>query len=231
MLTRGRTHAGNFRGDLSRRPAEWGWPSARSRSSTRRSRALRVCSAAGPRALPRRRRHRPGRPRQFDPELLEALRLRATACTSGVAIHEACHLRSNELRLDVDLAGLLELLRLLRILPSAPRCQVVRRVVAHLLRQLHRAELRPAHRAEVRDLRAVGGQRLVVIGARGHRIHRQVELILPAELEARLRQRVVPGLRARMALRRDRRRARRSCRRSRPPSRRRDSAGRGAPSA
>ena len=90
-------------------------------------------------------------------------------------------------------------------MPAATaRCLVdalLARVVAHLLRQLHAAELRPAHRAEVRDLRAVGRQRLVVVRARGHRIERQVELILPAELEPRLRQRIVPLARARMALR------------------------------
>ena len=73
-------------------------------------------------------------------------------------------------------------------------------IVAHLLRQLHRAELRSAHRAEVRHLGAVGRQRRVVVRARGDRIERQVELILPAELEPRLRQRIVPCLRARMPL-------------------------------
>src|SRR5262245_59136808 len=59
---------------------------------------------------------------------------------------------------------------------------------SELLRQLHRAELRAAHRAEMRYLGAVGGQRLVVEGARGDGIEREVELILPAELEARLRE-------------------------------------------
>jgi hypothetical protein len=43
----------------------------------------------------------------------------------------------------------------------------------------------------VRDLRAVRRQRLVVKVLRRVRIERQVELILPAELEARLGQRVV----------------------------------------
>ena len=50
----------------------------------------------------------------------------------------------------------------------------------------------------MRDLRTVGGQRLVVIRTCGDRVHRQVELILPAEFESRLRERIVPGLRARM---------------------------------
>src|SRR6185503_16010526 len=58
---------------------------------------------------------------------------------------------------------------------------------AHFLRDLHRAELRPAHRAEVRALRALGRQRLVVERARRVGVERQLELILPAELEARLR--------------------------------------------
>ena len=93
---------------------------------------------------------------------------------------------------NVDLAALAELDATSRPCPCG--------VLPHLLRQLHRAELRTAHRAEVRDLGAVGRQRLVVEGARGHRIERQVELVLPAELEARLRQRVVPRLRPRMAL-------------------------------
>src|SRR5262245_20879545 len=69
-------------------------------------------------------------------------------------------------------------------------------VVAHLLGQLHGAELRPAHRAEVRHLGALGRQRLVVVRARGHRIEREIELILPPELEPRFRQRVVPFPRA-----------------------------------
>ena len=87
------------------------------------------------------------------------------------------------------------------------------RVVANLLRDLHAAELRPAHRTEVRHLRAVGRQRLVVVRARGDRIERQVELIFPSELEPRLRQRVVPHLRARDGPWPGRPRARRSCRR------------------
>src|SRR5262245_25405753 len=49
------------------------------------------------------------------------------------------------------------------------------RVVADLLRDLHRAELRPAHRAEVRELGPVGRQRLVVELACGLGIEREVE--------------------------------------------------------
>src|SRR5262249_26832082 len=61
------------------------------------------------------------------------------------------------------------------------------RVVAHVLGDLHRTEVRPAHRAEVRQLRALLGQRLVVELARLVGIETEVELILPAELEPRLR--------------------------------------------
>src|ERR1043165_1031473 len=52
--------------------------------------------------------------------------------------------------------------------------------VAHLLRDLHRAEVRPAHGAEVRRLRSLGRQRSVVELLRGLRIEGEVELILPA---------------------------------------------------
>src|SRR5262245_40004544 len=65
------------------------------------------------------------------------------------------------------------------------RDAVLRRVVAHVLRDLHRAEVRSAHGAEVRDLRALRRQRLVVELACGLGIEREVELILPAELEPR----------------------------------------------
>src|SRR5712691_3291586 len=65
-------------------------------------------------------------------------------------------------------------------------------VVAHVLRDLHRAEVRPAHRAEVGELGALGRQGLVVELARRLRIEREVELVLPAKLEARLTERVVP---------------------------------------
>src|SRR5438128_1851213 len=106
----------------------------------------------------------------------------------------------------VDLAAALpELLRLLLeplherrgLLGDAVRGGVV----AHVLRDLHRAEVRPAHRAEVGELRPLGGQGLVVELARGLGIERQVELVLPAELEARLRERVVPPPRARVGRR------------------------------
>src|SRR5262249_4093045 len=59
-------------------------------------------------------------------------------------------------------------------------------VVPHVLGDLHGAEVRAAHRAEVGDLGPRRGQGLVVELARRLGIERQVELILPAELEAGL---------------------------------------------
>ena len=51
------------------------------------------------------------------------------------------------------------------------------------------------------DLGALGRERLVVELAGGHRVQRQVELVAPAELEARLGDRVVPLLGGRMPAR------------------------------
>src|ERR1051326_1694715 len=76
-----------------------------------------------------------------------------------------------------------------------------RRILPDVLCDLHRAEMRAAHGTEVRGLGAFLRKRLVVKLARGHGIEAQVELILPAELEAGLAQRVVAVLRAGMALR------------------------------
>src|SRR5688572_22232428 len=73
-------------------------------------------------------------------------------------------------------------------------------VVAHVLRDLHRAEMGTTHRAKVRALRGRRRERLVMELARGLRIERQVELIVPAELEPRTRQRVVARLGARVPL-------------------------------
>ena len=73
-------------------------------------------------------------------------------------------------------------------------------VVAHVLCDLHQAEVRPAHGAEVGELGAFGRQRLVVELARGLRVEREVELVLAAELEAPLAERVVPLARAGVAL-------------------------------
>ena len=69
--------------------------------------------------------------------------------------------RLDGLRVDVDLgAHVAEFLRH----PRHAGLLVVerRRVVAHVLRDLHRAEFRAAHRAEMRDLVRLLGQRLVV---------------------------------------------------------------------
>src|SRR5438045_3653639 len=49
------------------------------------------------------------------------------------------------------------------------------------VRVVHRTELRPAHRAERRVLEAFFRQGLVVIGARGLRVERQLKLLIPVE--------------------------------------------------
>src|SRR5215831_18652793 len=100
-------------------------------------------------------------------------------------------------RVDIHLAAELpEFLRHLR----HPLLLVIERggVVAHVLGDLHGAELRPAHGAEMRDLVRLLGQGLVVVLARGVGVEREVELVDPAELEARARERVVADLRRRM---------------------------------
>ena len=61
------------------------------------------------------------------------------------------------------------------------------RELAHFLADLHRAEFRPAHATEMRRLGALGGERLVVILLGGVGVERQVELVAPAEFEARFR--------------------------------------------
>ena len=67
--------------------------------------------------------------------------------------------------------------------------------VAHVLADLHRAEVRPAHGAEVGLLGGMLGQRFVVELACLVGVEAEVELVFPAELEARLRQCVVADLR------------------------------------
>src|SRR5262249_60846241 len=105
----------------------------------------------------------------------------------------------HRVRIDVDLAA--ELPELLRHLRHALLLVVERGgVVAHVLGDLHRAELRPAHGTEMRDLVRLLRQRLVVVLARGFEIERAVELVDPAELEAGARERVVPDLRRLFAL-------------------------------
>mmetsp|Transcript_10926 Transcript_10926/g.27584 ORF Transcript_10926/g.27584 Transcript_10926/m.27584 type:complete len:604 (-) Transcript_10926:142-1953(-) len=68
------------------------------------------------------------------------------------------------------------------------------RILPDLLRDLHAAEFGAAHAAEVGDLGRLLGQRLVVEGPRRHRVQRQVELVVPPEVEARMGQLVVPHL-------------------------------------
>src|SRR5260221_5830304 len=98
-------------------------------------------------------------------------------------IDSTLHARQfRDIRSHVDLAT--RGAKLLGLLAHA--CFDGRGIVAHVLCDLPGTELRTAHRAEVRDLRAVGGQRFVVIRQRGDRIEREVELISPTELEARL---------------------------------------------
>src|SRR5574343_94481 len=83
------------------------------------------------------------------------------------------------------------------------RCLVdalLRREFTHILRDLHRAEMRPAHRAEVGDLGRFLGQRFVVEFTRLVRVETEVELVVPAELKARLGQRVVTDLGAGVSL-------------------------------
>ena len=58
-------------------------------------------------------------------------------------------------------------------------------VVAHVLGDFHGTEVRSAHGAEVGDLVRVLGQRFVVVAAGAVRVEANVELVLPAEFEAR----------------------------------------------
>src|SRR5215510_14760275 len=73
-------------------------------------------------------------------------------------------------------------------------------VVPHILCNFHGTEVRATHAAEVGNLGGIVGQRFVVEVFRCVGIEREIELILPAELEARLRQSVVSYLCTRMTL-------------------------------
>src|SRR5262249_37492695 len=85
---------------------------------------------------------------------------------------------------DIDLAA--ELAEFFRHLRHALLLFVERGgVVAHLLGDLHGAELRPAPPDKRRDLVGLFRQGFVVEFPRGIGIEREVELIDPAELEAR----------------------------------------------
>lgn len=61
------------------------------------------------------------------------------------------------------------------------------RELADFLADLHRAEFGAAHAAEMRRLGTLGGERLVVVLLRRVGVERQVELVAPAEFEARFR--------------------------------------------
>lgn len=60
------------------------------------------------------------------------------------------------------------------------------RKLPHFLADLHRAEFRAAHAAEMCGFGAFGGEGLVVVLLGGVGVERQVELVAPAEFEARL---------------------------------------------
>src|SRR5690606_17570811 len=63
----------------------------------------------------------------------------------------------------------------------------LRRHLANVLRDLHRAVLRTAHAAEVGALERVLRQRLVVVRSGGFRVERQFKLLIPVELETGFR--------------------------------------------
>mmetsp|Transcript_7691 Transcript_7691/g.13557 ORF Transcript_7691/g.13557 Transcript_7691/m.13557 type:complete len:298 (-) Transcript_7691:27-920(-) len=97
----------------------------------------------------------------------------------------------------VDLTDFLEFLALLvqthvdRLIDTI---SVLSSVFSDIFGDAHGAELGTAHGAEVSHLPGVRRDGLVVHGASGHRIQRQVELIVPSELESGLGQGVVPLL-------------------------------------
>ena len=59
-----------------------------------------------------------------------------------------------------------------------------RGVVAHILRDFHRAEMRAAHRTKVRELGAFLRQGFIVELLGFIRVEAEIELIVPAEFEA-----------------------------------------------
>src|SRR5205823_331133 len=148
----------------------------------------------------------PGNVRELENVIQRAM----VMATSGVILPE--HLPIGPVSAATSVAGdatleeiierkLVECVRGLREQASANLYALILGLVEKpLLRDLHRAEVRPAHGAEVGELRPVRGQGLVVELARRLGVEREVELVLPAELEARLRERVVPLAGARMAL-------------------------------
>src|SRR2546427_10626125 len=71
-------------------------------------------------------------------------------------------------------------------------------VITYVLGDLHRTKMRTAHRTEMRYLCPFRWQGLIVKILRRLRVERQVELILPAKLETRLREGIITRLRTRM---------------------------------
>ena len=84
-------------------------------------------------------------------------------------------------------------------LHALPLCFLLVGIVAHFLRDFHRAEFGAAHRAEVGDFCAFGGQGFVVEALGAFGVEAEAELVAPAELETRLAQGVVAQLCARPA--------------------------------
>lgn len=72
-------------------------------------------------------------------------------------------------------------------------------VLAHVVGDLHRAEIGPAHGAEVSGFGAFLGKGLVVIAFGGYRVEREIELVFPAEFEASFAQGIVAVLSGRMS--------------------------------
>ena len=58
-------------------------------------------------------------------------------------------------------------------------------VVAHFLRDFHGAKMGAAHGAEMRDLGGIFGQRFILKIARLVGVEAEIELVFPAEFEAR----------------------------------------------
>ena len=76
---------------------------------------------------------------------------------------------------------------------------VLFRVAPHIFCDLHAAEMRSAHRAEMGTLRPFRGKGLIVKRAGSLGVEGEIELVFPAEFEARLTNSVVAVLRAGMA--------------------------------
>src|SRR5262245_53964746 len=104
----------------------------------------------------------------------------------------------------VDLRSLFEELAALLLEPGFERIVFMHSqaggVVADVLSNLHRAEVRSAHAAEMRDLRSILRESFVVEFTGRIRIEREIELIFRSELEARLRESIMPMPRARVPL-------------------------------